>query len=166
MNERISALMDGELGEDEGIEEILRLKKDPERRRAWERYHLIGDALRDHLDPGVAARVSELLASEPTVVAPRRRKPGTKFDQFALPAAAGLAAVALVAWMALPMLHPESPQIAQLSKPAEPVAIATAVAVGVDSYLLAHQSFSPAAAMQGVAPYVRTVSNGGEERRK
>jgi hypothetical protein len=32
------------------------------------------------------------------------------------------------------------------------------VAVGVEDYLLAHQRFSPASSMQGVAPYVRTVS--------
>jgi sigma-E factor negative regulatory protein RseA len=34
----------------------------------------------------------------------------------------------------------------------------SSVANDVDDYLLAHQEFSPSTMMQGMAPYVRTVS--------
>ena len=83
--------------------------------------------------------------------------------QIAFSAAAGAAGVALVAWLALPGLQPEPQQVAAAAPrgapAAAPAAAVTPVAVGVENYLLAHQSFSPAGAMQGVAPYVRTVAD-------
>ena len=167
MNERISALMDGELDESELSRNLARLKGDPDLRHTWDTYHLIGDVLRDHVTPGFAARVSGRLAAEPTVLAPARRSAALRAVQIGLSAAAGAAGVALVAWMALPTLLPEPQQAAVAPPPAvAPVAVVTPAAVGVENYLLAHQSFSPAGAMQGVAPYVRTVSNQQRDRRK
>jgi hypothetical protein len=37
---------------------------------------------------------------------------------------------------------------------------------GADDYLLAHQGFSPRVSLQGMAPYVRTVSEQVQEPRK
>jgi hypothetical protein len=37
---------------------------------------------------------------------------------------------------------------------------------GTDDYLLAHQQFSPRVSLQGMAPYVRTVSEQLQESRK
>ena len=96
-----------------------------------------------------------------------RRTPRGKIARLAFSAAAGAAGVALVAWLALPGLKPEPAQLAASvpagvragAPPAAPGAAVTPVAVGVENYLLAHQSFSPAGAMQGVAPYVRTVAD-------
>ena len=163
MNERISMLMDGELDESELTQDLKRLRSNPDLRRTWDTYHLIGDTLRGHAAPAMAARVSERLVAEPTVVAPQRRAPRGRMAQIAFSAAAGAAGVALVAWLALPGLQPEPQQVAA-SAPrgapaAAPAAAVTPVAVGVENYLLAHQSFSPAGAMQGVAPYVRTVAD-------
>ena len=81
--------------------------------------------------------------------------------------AAGLAAVVLVAWMALPQTKQELlPPVAiapastsEKSTSAKPPAMP--VAAEVDDYLLAHQRFSPSGAMQGVATYVRTVADEG-----
>lgn len=167
MNERISALMDGEVDEPALARDLVHLSSNGDLRRTWDTYHLIGDTLRGHAAPGLAAKVAQRLAGEPTVLAPRRRVPRGKIAQLAFSAAAGAAGIALVAWLALPGLKPEPQQVAASAPPgvrpgtppAVPVAAVTPVAVGVENYLLAHQSFSPAGAMQGVAPYVRTVAD-------
>ena len=167
MNERISALMDGEVDEPEVARDLVHLSSNGDLRRTWDTYHLIGDTLRGHAAPALAAKVSQRLASEPTVLAPRRGAPRGRIAQIAFSAAAGAAGIALVAWLALPGLTPEPQQVATSAPagarpgtpPAPPVAAVTPVAVGVENYLLAHQSFSPAGAMQGVAPYVRTVAD-------
>ena len=159
MRERISALMDGELHESELGQGLGRLKADSELRRSWDTYHLIGDALRGHVAPGLAARVSERLAAEPTVLAPQRRAKGGRTSWLALSAAAGAAGVALVVWLALPTLQPEPQRVAQPAPPVQSAHPATPVAVGIENYLLAHQRFSHTSAMQGVAPYVRTVAD-------
>ena len=163
MNERVSALMDGEVDESDLTQDLIRLRGDGGLRRTWDIYHLIGDTLRGHAAPAFAARVSQRLAAEPTVLAPRRRAPRGKIARLAFSAAAGAAGVALVAWLALPVLKPEPQQVTASAPrgapPAAAAAAVTPVAVGVENYLLAHQSFSPAGAMQGVAPYVRTVAD-------
>ncbi len=187
--ESISTLMDGELDADEAAREIARFKEDAARRDAWNTYHAIGDALRgDHARVGLSAdfckRFSERLAQEPTVLAPRARAPRT-LQTWALSAAASVAAVAAVGWISMSMLSPDSTTGAPgtLAKaPAAPAAIvATAPVVPLQpvgpalvepvaaapehmhEYLLAHQGISPSTAMQGVTPYIRTVSSVGNE---
>lgn len=171
--ERVSTLMDGELDADEAAREITRFKQNDALRDAWNTYHTIGDAMRgEHSRAGLSVefskRLSERLALEPTVVAPRLRAPKSK-QTWALAAAASVAAVAVVGWMALNMLSPDiAPDtLAQapvvILKPAAPVRVepVAAVAEHVHEYLLAHQGISPSTAIQGVAPYIRTVSNVG-----
>ena len=159
MNERISMLMDGEVDESELTRDLVLLRGNTDARRSWDVYHLIGDTLRGHAGPALAAKVSERLTCEPTVLAPRPRAPRKKIAQLVFSAVASIAGVALVVWLALP---PEPQQVAASaprSAPAAEPAPVTPVAVGVDNYLFAHQSYSPAGAMQGVAPYVRTVAD-------
>ena len=159
MNERISALVDGELSETDLNQDLAGLRNDPALRRSWDTYHLIGDVLRDNLAPGYSSRVAERLADEPTVFLPARKPASRRIARYALRAAAGLAGVALVAWMALPEFGPPPQQAAVAPSHVVPVPVATPVAVGVENYLLVHQSFSPSGAMQGVAPYVRSISD-------
>ena len=69
---RISAFMDGELGDDEVDGQVRRLKSD-EHAADWATYHLIGDVLRGErtqLSAGFTGRFSAALAQEPTVLAP------------------------------------------------------------------------------------------------
>ena len=168
MTERISALMDDEGIESELDQDMARLRTDSVLRRTWDTYHLIGDALRGDVAPGLCPRVSERLAAEPTVLAPQRRKVDARAAQIGLAAAAGVAGIALVAWLALPQWQSEPGQVAAVPRPAvaaaaapasPAVSSATPAAVGVENYLLAHQRFSHAIAMQGVAPYARTVAD-------
>jgi len=173
MRERISALMDDEGNESQLDQDMVRLRTDSVLRGTWDTYHLIGDALRGDVAPALCARVSERLTAEPTVLAPRRRRVDARVAQVALSAAAGVAGIALVAWLALPQWRSEpqmaaaSPPAVAAAAPASPAASpATPAAVGVENYLLAHQRFSHAIAMQGVAPYARTVADehdGGAE---
>lgn len=73
-SERISALMDGELQDDRVVGDLA---QQPECSATWERYHLIGEALRDdlpsHLHLDLSARVAEALENEPVLLVPRAR---------------------------------------------------------------------------------------------
>lgn len=200
--ESVSTLMDGELNVDDASRQIARLKSDEALRERWDTYHLIGDAIRGSAAgrPGFAARVSERLAQEPTVLAPptAMRAPvlKRKIQNYLLPIAASIAAVAVVAWTSTATIKTEppgqltkgttsqlqpQPQIAnakpapapvtaqQSGTPAAPTPtpvpgepVAEAPAERMQEYLLAHQGISPLTAIQGVAPYIRTVSGNND----
>jgi len=169
MNERLSALIDDELGKPDTEGCLARLDEDRELRETWSVYHLIGDALRGHAGQGLPPSFAERLAAEPTILAPRRAvRPAPRTAWYALSAAASVAAVAMVGWMALPLFEP--PERIAASPPGPAVAsaevkpAAVPAAQGVNDYLLAHQRFSPSSAMGGMAPYVRTVSEEREAR--
>ena len=165
MNERISALMDGELDDRAASDLIPAVAREDEAAACWRTYHLIGDALRGGcaISENFAARVQSRLAAEPTVLAPHAVAPATR-AWLPMAAAASFAAVALVGWVAFGPLHeaaPVAPPVAEAPKPAavpEAVAAAPIPAEAAD-YLLAHQLYSPRGTFQGMAPYVRSVSS-------
>jgi len=176
MKARISELMDGELGRREAAGPLEALRSEDEARATWRSYHLIGDAMRDThaLSAGFAARVAAKLAAEPTVMAPARLAPVMQRPRWQfLSAAASLAAVALVGWVAFGPRE-NAPQVAQIpaqnlamkAQAAQSAARAPAPAVqaqvpppdAAQDYLYAHQGYSPRNSLQGVAPYVRMVS--------
>jgi sigma-E factor negative regulatory protein RseA len=160
MNEKISALVDGEL-EGEAVDAL----RDAQARKAWSTYHLIGDAMRGtrELSADFGARLAWRLEDEPTVLAPRALpKPDSRRWLAPMPIAASFAAVALVGWLAFA----PQPEIAPVAKVAAPVIakaeekkpVIVPLPVSANDYLLAHQGFSPRLALQGMAPYVITVS--------
>src|SRR5258708_35942483 len=111
MKEELSAFIDGEL-QGEGLQAHLgRLRTDPALRKAWDTYHLIGDALRGQISREIATRVVARLRDEPTVLAPRpeKRNPIGRFGWYAMSAAASVAAVAFVVWTASPGWRGEAP---------------------------------------------------------
>jgi sigma-E factor negative regulatory protein RseA len=159
MKSQLSAVMDDAADDRERERCVRRLEEDPELRATWGVYHLIGDVLRGHTVPDVAARVQQRLAAEPTVFAPGAiARPRRRAAWPALSIAASAAAVALVGWMALQRFDaapaPAAPVVAQLPEPPPLVPAAQ----GVGDYLLAHQRFSPALAIGGIAPYIRSVA--------
>jgi sigma-E factor negative regulatory protein RseA len=165
MKSKISAFMDGELAQHEAGSALESLRDEDEARDAWRRYHLIGDLMRDPntlssgFCAGFSSRVGERVAQEPTVLAPsRRRIEAVRMPVWALSAAASLAAVALVGWVAFGPR--DEPQIAQSQPPVLAAQEAPQVAppAAANDYLLAHQGYSPRNSLQGAAPYVRTVS--------
>jgi sigma-E factor negative regulatory protein RseA len=175
MKERLSAFVDGEFESRELQAYLARIKSDAELRGAWNTYHMIGDALRGNIRPDLASLVVARLRDEPTMLAPRQITPVfRRVGWYALSAAAGVAAVTLVVWTALPVRQTETQATAksesiELARSA-PVATVSVPTVEVDAslssaavenYLYAHQTYSHASAMQGVAPYARTIA---EER--
>jgi len=169
MKETLSAWMDSELGGAQAAPLLQELKRDAKLRQDWDCYHLIGDALRGVRGPDLCARVRARLDAEPTVLAPRvRTNRRARIVRTALSLAASVAAIAFVAWIALPVTTQqasveiaEAPPVAAAA-PAAALAEVRPVAVpageGAKDYLLAHQRYSPSNAMQGVASYVRTVA--------
>ena len=166
--DRISAFMDGETRRHEARQAILNLKQDQEYRESWNTFHLIGDVMRGDplLRDDFTVRLSSRLQQEPTVLAPRVgwRKP----VRFALSAAASLTAVAVILTLVLTD-NPLQPQSQMAAAPklettgstqtaALPRPVPAANQSRVNEYLRAHQEFSPSTTLQGVAPYVRTVS--------
>ena len=170
MKDQISQLMDGELEDRAAAEPIAACGRGSEALETWRTYHLISDAMRDTrlLSAGFAARVAERLAAEPTVLAPQRARPESR-TWFALSAAASFAAVALVGWVTFSPQQPGLPQMALAPKAvleAQQSQAPTLAASTANDYLLAHQGFSPRVSFQGMAPYVRNVSEQGRGPRK
>jgi sigma-E factor negative regulatory protein RseA len=200
--ERLSALMDDELDQHAIDGELDQIKGDPQREEAWATYHMIGDALRGQIDPvrGIEERVRAMLANEPTVLAPRSWKIGRAAQRVALPLAASVCGVAVVAWLALSSNSVISPagnlatqdvvetpthlvqqtnvagvdeaglnegglnEISPDASGTGEIETASSATDDMNEYLMAHQQFSPSTAMQGVVPYVRTVSSGDNAR--
>ncbi len=73
--ERISALMDGELDSRERDIAIENIEVDPETMRSWQRYHIIGDTMRNTMPatvkPDLAIKLNEMLENEPTFLSPK-----------------------------------------------------------------------------------------------
>ena len=164
--EKISALMDGELDSQEAGRQLKRLKQDAALLEGWHAYHLIGDTLRGEsplLSAKFQASLAQALSAEPTVLAPRRfTVTPNRATTYALSAAATIAAVSFVGWMALAPT-PDAPRI--VVGPKLPVVVADTPSVAsvvsdarMNEYMLAHQGFSPSTAIQGLAPYIRSVS--------
>ncbi len=183
----VSDLMDGELEADAAARQIGRLKTDGAAREKWDTYHLIGDALRGEaqgvrgvgsfaVSPAFTARMAHALAQEPTVLAPRPVREKSRAQTVWLSAAASFAAIAVVGGVVFSVAQRDTPQAtatmaavagkaAALSLQAPVVVPLVAVAGTVihaphmHEYLLAHQGISPITAIQGVTPYIRTVSS-------
>lgn len=157
MKQEISALMDGEMFEDQADAFLDKLKRHPEVRQDWESYHLIGDALRqpDHICKSFAKSFHERLQAEPTVFAPHNRT-SQRARNFALSAVASLMALALVAWLSLQVGSEPAPQVATVQQ--NNISAIRPASAQADDYLMAHQEFSPSADVHGAASYIHAVA--------
>lgn len=158
MKQEISALMDGELFEDDVGMVLDHFKHDPATRKNWAAYHLIGDVLRqpDHIHSDLSAKVRERMKDEPAVLAPRGHTVKQKMRTFALSAVASLSAVGVVAWMSLQISPGIAPQMVMQQAALRPASMQ--IQPKSEDYLIAHQEFSPSADVNGGASYIRTVS--------
>ena len=174
MQEKISALMDGELGEEDATSLIRKFEATNGLREQWAVYHLISDVL-EHSEArpiDVSRRVSARLAAEPPVQGVTVLRSRAKRKPVAYAAAASIAAVFAAGWMSLQTTQgPHQQQNLANAGPAPVnalpvIAVASPVSasapVQINDYLLAHREFSPSTAMHGVAPYTRTVSESRE----
>jgi sigma-E factor negative regulatory protein RseA len=165
MTEKISALMDGELEARAADEALELLRRDGEAADTWRLYHLMSDAMhgqRQLVSARFVERVAARLATEPALFASGGLPGRTPLQRYALAAAASLAAVALVAWLAFAPQPQLQPPLAQ----AQPPALTVSLPDAANDYLLAHQGFSPRVSLQGMAPYVRSVAEHPDEPAK
>jgi sigma-E factor negative regulatory protein RseA len=166
MKNEISALMDGEMFEDEAEVLFDQIKRDSNAHLNWATYHLIGDVLRqpEYIHRDISARVRERMQNEPVVMAPRSRMVKQKARVFALSAAASLLAVGVVAWMSLQISPEAAPQMAMQQNSLRPASLQ--IQSKSNDYLMAHQEFSPSTDMNGGASYIRTVTYSPEDKQQ
>jgi sigma-E factor negative regulatory protein RseA len=159
MKQEISALVDGELFEDEADALLDKMKRQPNAQQDWAIYQLIGDALRqpDHLTADISASFKERLALEPAILAPYRRSV-RQTRYFALSAAASVLALALVAWLSSQVSNEPAPQMAAVTQSDAVRPASFSASSSMNDYLMAHQEVSPSANVQGTTSYIRTVS--------
>lgn len=167
--DRLSAFMDGESSPAETHQALLRLNQDAECRETWSTFHLIGDVMRGDalMHEDFMTLFHARMESEPTQLAPRRTQ-WRKYAGYGLSAAASVSAIAIVASLVFtdnPLLPKQGEQIVvadpQRAATVQQVAPRPAAVVTtgkLNEYLMAHQEYSPSTAIQGVAPYVRTIS--------
>ena len=180
--DQISELMDGELDARRVREQVARMNQNEELLHCWDTFHLVGDVMRGErvLPQGFTHRLSARLAKEPTVLAPHRSAL-RRIATYTLSAAASLSAVAVVGWLAffnnplvpqpdlakapVTIVPAAAPSLANAPVAALPAAARSAQLASVPNdgrmseYLIAHQEFSPSTAIQGLAPYIRSVSS-------
>ncbi|UCH53741.1 MAG: sigma-E factor negative regulatory protein [Pseudomonadota bacterium] len=178
MKEQLSALVDDELNrfEEHRLLQELEREREPVLRGAWQRYHLIGAALRNELEhvpaPTNAEALGARLSAEP---APARSMRLSRSGSIA--ASLGIAAsVAALAIFGLQTLNRPSAPVAMpvanapLAPAPEAVRKVTTRWGKNDSeadralhlYLVQHSEFA-SAGMRGMMPsYVRVVSSGSD----
>jgi len=171
MNEKLSALMDGELTRDEAQGVIKTLGSDPTQRESWGAYHLIGACLRgdaignsttegsarnptrNHCTEAIFAR----LAAEPTVLAPASiRKPlfVESRTRMALAMAASVVTVSVVGMVAFKQQQGATISPVTLVQQVAPQPIADGslqraqADLRVNDYLVVHRQFANPSAFQ------------------
>lgn len=140
-DDSVSALLDGELGDEMARNVLKRLSPGSVERKRFREYGLIGDALRGlrHDMPGLTDRVMAALEDEPTVLAPMRK---TSYRRPALwLAAATVVAITWGLWNTGPREETFAPLAANQN--ANP-ALAGTESGNAMPYLAAHQDFAQA----------------------
>ena len=158
MNERISRLMDGEVDASE-MDGVCAMLKGDAAMVTWSCYHTIGDALRGEtpVTRNVGMAVSRKLVGEPTVFAPRASAV-SRTASWAWAAAASVAAVTVVGWTAYSLIDATPAGFAKAGEAGTMRAAQIRQITVPADYLLAHQEYAPANALQGVGPYMRDVA--------
>ncbi len=105
--EQVSALMDGEMSQQEMDRMIQNMRDNPYLKDCWDRYHLIGDTLRrrlpDFISTDIHSKISAAIQNEPTHFLPRSTKQksstGHKKQALGFALAASVTAIAVVGVM-------------------------------------------------------------------
>lgn len=168
---RISMLMDADLDGRDNPRLVDKLEEDAELKATWERYHLIGDVMRSPGCPvagrDFAAKISALVAEEPSVLSPRALKRGRAARpavvNWALAASLALAAVLVgksvnehsAVFQSASVGPSANVQLAaQAPEPAENQAESQ-----FNDYLVMHSETAYMAGSAGMLPHVRLVGS-------
>ncbi|MEX2482374.1 MAG: sigma-E factor negative regulatory protein [Gammaproteobacteria bacterium] len=169
-HEDLSALVDGEIGDEARPSLLDALSADVDARGAWRRYHVIGDVLRS-APAMIEALPAAPLRSAEVVTLPARRGVRPPLAGLAVAASVALVAVLLVNGAGMPARHAELAAIEDVGKDAvSPQVVATVgderdlqlVPTGsfdqrLDGYLVNFNEQRSRLGVPGVHPYVRIV---------
>lgn len=177
MKDKLSALMDGELGDELRRPVFDALKQSYSLRTDWETYCLIGDALRGEqaCKADFVARVMAGLDGEVTLLAPAAPRPQAVqagYWRSLMPLAASLMGVAAVGWVAH-ALYSEPAGLARVASSAggaakvadvqmasvRPVSVAPIAADPHREYVFIHQTMTGGGPISGAIQNVRAVSD-------
>ncbi len=175
MKEKLSAMMDGELGGDEQARVLAELSRDPELKKTWERFQIIRAALSKELDVVVSVdlgdRIAERIRELPPPISnqkfPRQWRPATRWvSTMALAASVAVVAITGVRWLSSNESQPVPEQIA-VAPGQQPDFIRAGLtrwdtgepehAKLLNTYLIEHHEFTPTTSMNGVISYGRFV---------
>ncbi len=176
MKEQISALLDGELAPPERSAVFHAIKENEALRTDWQTYCLMSDALRDCCEPSrdISAAVMAALEREPTVIAglgsSRSEARNDSWWSRAMPIAAAILGVAVVAWAGLGLNSSDLAPFADVAhmspKAGERPQSASAAPSDAETsraYLLAHHGYAGTQTMPGLGYYMRTVAESSTE---
>jgi len=160
--EKLSGLMDSELGEGEAISLYQEMARDPALARQYHRMSVAREYLRGQkpviTDADFLSRVQSAIQDEPVVFAPKavRQQYREKFATFAL--AASMAVVAVLVGRSVSQYTPDraGEMLAQVNL-TSPVMKAS-MEPDLREYLTLHNESSYLSGSQGVLPSVRLVS--------
>ena len=176
MKSKVSALMDGELEQQDVSNIIEALKNDHDLRDEWKKYHLIGDALRQstRLSMNISSSVSHKLKAEPTILSPiSSRSGGKKQTHKVLAFSMAASVIAMVSgWVIMNNLYkPQQVIVAEQSKRdnnlvTSPVVVSSPSLIHnyshppieMNDYLFVHREFSPGITMNGQVTNVNNVT--------
>ncbi len=178
--------MDGELRGDEAERLLNDVYKDETLRECWQRYHIIGDALRNNLPNTIqhdlASRVSKALEEEPTIFCPTRNRTVSKLLQSKTAVGYAVAAsVAIFGFVTVGMiekgLHGDDPRLADnrpiiQGMPQQQIAAlpeidleqnnetvpSTEIEPKLRSYVINHENSTSSMSRRGLPPNVRVVT--------
>lgn len=172
MHEKISALVDGELGEQETERVLRQVGQDHSLSGTWQRYHLIRAVMRNesiHYRPGLAQRIAEAIESE--AAAPARsaasRAHGASVSRWlpGMALAASLAVVAIGAMLALRSAEDivsdpavSTPRLAASDRATRWDGADPELEDTLNAFLVEHGEFTTASGMNGLISYAKFVS--------
>jgi sigma-E factor negative regulatory protein RseA len=184
MEEKLSAMLDGDVDDAVALALFKRLKNDKTLRDDWDAYCLLGDAIRGdvsldggHPDDGFVARVMSRLDDEPTILAPQRREHGVPHGSSSLwhrllPVAASVMGVLAVGGVVAtlssggggepPLEVAQVMEIPSVAAPDVAPVVARTAELTRRDYMVAHQAVA-GGPMPAAVHYVRTVSGSAEE---
>jgi sigma-E factor negative regulatory protein RseA len=175
----LSCLMDGELGAEEARCLLDAMCADAQLRDEWVAFHVVADALQStevaatH-SSAFCARMTEAIAREPAILAPRALEPlRSPLRRYLAPGLAVAASVAVIGFVAVPLMRtPDQPPVVQQAavqtlpaatpataaeQTARRAAATVANARAFQAYLVAHRELTTGAALPRATPYLRTT---------